>query len=296
MTVCNGMICDLVTDPKLRAKAMGRNFSGVGLGFLFGSALGGVFASAEEGYFTACVLNLTLSVIGFLWVFFFLKETLKPEDKSTEHAKVEVKARVSLLGALKEILSLPDLRMLFLFHTMALICNIAPQHAYFEFIRTELLLPTSLRGLVLVSIGFATVISQSTFSALLSKIGTSNFVTLCLIGGAITTALAPMAGLILFLTTTLLSCFFGTVTSLSLSTLSNASPPHLSGTVNGLHESLSNMALMIGGLYVPFTSQIHLYAPFWISAAALILTLLVVRPTLLYNAPPASKDDKKKQD
>jgi predicted MFS family arabinose efflux permease len=292
VTVANSMICDLVTDSKARGAALGRNFAAVGVGFLLGSALGGVLASPLDDYFTASLISLTIASISFVWTFLFVKETSHPVAKdSVGVAKSDAKAKVSLIGALGEILSKSDLRTLFLFHTLALICNISPQHAYFEFMRTELALPTAVRGLFLVGIGVATVVAQSSFSAVVAKIGLSRFVTICLLGGAITTCLAPIAGIVVFSTTTLFSCFFGVVTSASLSTLSNASPAHLSGTVNGLHESLSNMALMIGGLYVPATSKIHLFAPFWISGIGMALTLLLVRPTLLHES---GKDTKKK--
>jgi predicted MFS family arabinose efflux permease len=292
VTVANGMACDLVTESKDRSKAMGKNFSAIGVGFLLGSAIGGVVASPVNNYHLASLLNLTLATISFLWTFLLLKETHKPEKENGSNKNAtKTDAKMSLLGALREILSNPDLRSLFLFHSLVLICNISPQHAYFEFIRTELALPTSLRGLFLVAIGIASVAAQSTFSLVVAKIGTARFVYICVIGTAITTFLAPLSGIVLFSITTLLGTLFGVVSSTSLSTLSNASPSHLSGTVSGLHESLSNLALVLGGLYVPVTSQIHLFAPFWISAASLLITLALIRPKLLFGAESKQKKE-----
>lgn len=284
VTVANGMVYDLVADPKERSKAMGKNFSAMGVGFLLGSALGGIIASPADGYHAALLANLGISIASFVWTFLFLKESKKdvPAAK-TSPSPSSSSAQVSLLGALREILSNTDLRSLFFFHAMVLISNISPQHAYFEFMRLELQLSTTLRGLFLVAVGITSVAAQSTFSLILSKLGTAKYVALCILGASVSNFLAPVGGFVIFTAATLAGTFFGVVTSTSLSTLSNASPAHLAGTVNGLHESLSNLALVIGGLYVPFTYAIHSYAPFWISSFALLATLILLRPKLLFD-------------
>lgn len=298
MTVANGMVCDLTPVPSDRPKAMGRNFSGVGIGFLLGSAIGGIVASSADAYHFASALNLGLAIISFLWTFNFLPETstLASQSKTTSPKKNDTSdgdAQASLWSAVRTIFANADLRTLFIFHALVLICNISPQHAYFEFIRTKLELSTPMRGLFLVAIGFTSVAAQSSFSLIIARIGTPRFVTLCILGCAVTTFLAPLGGFLLFAVTTLLGTYFAVVTSPSLSALSNGSPAHMSGTVSGLHESLTNMALMLGGLYVPLVSQLHMYAPFWISSAAIVATLVLLRPRLLFSA---DIDRKKKQE
>lgn len=288
------MVCDLISDPKDRPKALGRNFSAIGVGFLIGSAVGGVVASSADAYHLASLLNLCIATVSFLWTFTFLPETSHLQNPSTtdssgKKASDTSSSKASLWSAIQTIFSNADLRALFLFHAFVLICNISPQHAYFEFLRVDLGLSTSMRGLFLVAIGFASVAAQSTFPLVVARIGTSRFVLVCTLGGAITTFLAPLSGLILFAISTFIGIFFGVVSSSSLSALSNNCPSHMSGTVNGLHESLSNLALVIGGLYVPLTSQIHLYAPFWISAAGLVLTVALMRPKLLFSAEVMAK-------
>jgi len=295
VTVANGMICDLVADPKERSKAMGKNFSAMGIGFLLGSALGGVMASPLDGYHAALLCNFGISLLSFVWTFTFLEETSKSGSASksssssspSSSASAIASSKASLLGALREILSNSDLRSLFLFHAMVLICNISPQHAYFEFMRLELELSTTLRGLFLVAVGVVSVAAQSTFSIVLSKLGMAKYVAMCIIGAAVSNFVAPLGGFALFTTATLAGTFFGVVSSTSLSTLSNASPAHLAGTVNGLHESLSNLALVIGGLYVPITYAMHMYAPFWISSFAFVFTIILLRPKLLFSQEPS---------
>lgn len=294
ITVANGMVCDLIPDPKDRPKALGKNFSAIGVGFLVGSALGGVVASSADSYHLACLINLCIAIASFLWTFTFLPETSTiAKASATNKSPDNASSKASLWSAIQTIFSNADLRALFLFHAFVLICNISPQHAYFEFLRVDLGLSTSMRGLFLVAIGFASVAAQSTFPLVIARIGTPRFVLLCTIGGAITTFLAPLSGFTLFALTTFIGIFFGVVSSPSLSALSNNCPSHMSGTVNGLHESLSNLALVIGGLYVPITSQLHLFAPFWISAVGLILTVVFLRPKLLFSAETL---DKKKQE
>lgn len=298
VTVANGMVCDLNADPKARTKAMGGNFSAMGVGFLIGSALGGAVASSADAYHLASALNLLLAVTSFLWTFFLLHETSTASNASvtgptSKKDGTTPVTQTSLFSAIGTIFSNPDLRSLFIFHALVLICSLSPQHAYFEFIRAKLQLSTSMRGLFMVVIGLASVAAQSTFPLVVARIGTPAFVTLSILGNAISMFLAPVSGFIVFATMTLLGTFFGVVTSSSLSALSNNCPSHMSGTVSGLHESLSNLALVLGGLYVPITSEIHLVAPFWISAIALVITLLLCRPRLLFSA---DKPGKKKQE
>lgn len=114
ITVSNGMICDLISDPKLRAKSLGRNFSAVSVGYLVGSALGGAVASPADGYFTASMMNLILSSISFLVVYFFLKETFNHTPNTLEGNSWNSKHQQSLLSAVKELTSQPDLRTLLL--------------------------------------------------------------------------------------------------------------------------------------------------------------------------------------
>jgi predicted MFS family arabinose efflux permease len=312
LTVANGMICDLVKDEKERSAAIGKNFSGMGVGFLVGSAAGGVVATLDSSYRLASTINFAMALVSLTWVIMFLKETKQDVNKETDKkkdsssstngkknggSKVEddsinsASNKMGLLDALKSIMGEPELRTLFLFHACVLVCNISPQHAYAEYIRVDLDLSTSLRGLFLVSIGIATVFAQMTFPLAIAKLGTPLYVRLALIGCAITSFLAPLGGMALFSVATLVGTFCSVVTSVSLSTLSKSSPSHLSGTVNGLHESLTNLALVIGGLYVPFTTAFHKFAPFWLSSVAILVTLALVRPSLLLSNSQKQKKE-----
>ncbi|MED0668758.1 MFS transporter [Aneurinibacillus aneurinilyticus] len=69
-----------VTTPENRGKGMGIIGAAVGLGFIFGPAIGGIFSktSLNMPFFIAG----TVSAITFLFVLFFLKESLPPEKRT----------------------------------------------------------------------------------------------------------------------------------------------------------------------------------------------------------------------
>ncbi|MFE4200324.1 MFS transporter [Aneurinibacillus aneurinilyticus] len=69
-----------VTTPENRGKGMGIIGAAVGLGFIFGPAIGGIFSktSLNMPFFIAG----TVSAITFLFVLFFLRESLPPEKRT----------------------------------------------------------------------------------------------------------------------------------------------------------------------------------------------------------------------
>jgi DHA1 family multidrug resistance protein-like MFS transporter len=76
-----------VTTPENRGKGMGIIGAAVGLGFIFGPALGGIFSksSLSMPFFVAGII----SAITFFFVLFFLKESLPPEKRTAPAAGKE---------------------------------------------------------------------------------------------------------------------------------------------------------------------------------------------------------------
>lgn len=69
-----------VTTPENRGKGMGIIGAAVGLGFIFGPAIGGIFSKTSLS--TPFFIAGTVSAITFLFVLFFLKESLPPEKRT----------------------------------------------------------------------------------------------------------------------------------------------------------------------------------------------------------------------
>jgi DHA1 family multidrug resistance protein-like MFS transporter len=76
-----------VTTPENRGKGMGIIGAAIGLGFIFGPALGGIFSksSLSMPFFVAGIF----SAITFFFVLFFLKESLPPEKRTAPAAGKE---------------------------------------------------------------------------------------------------------------------------------------------------------------------------------------------------------------
>lgn len=68
-----------ITSPENRGKGMGMIGAAVGLGFIFGPAIGGIFSA--ESYATPFLIAGIVSAITFLFVMFVLQESLPPEKR-----------------------------------------------------------------------------------------------------------------------------------------------------------------------------------------------------------------------
>lgn len=95
-----------ITSEEDRGKGMGIIGASVGLGFIFGPAIGGVFSQSSLN--TPFYLAGATSLVTFLFVTFVLKESLSAEQRSNQE-----KEKTSLLKALNGPLSMLFLLQLF---------------------------------------------------------------------------------------------------------------------------------------------------------------------------------------
>ncbi|MBT2638746.1 MULTISPECIES: MFS transporter [unclassified Bacillus (in: firmicutes)] len=95
-----------ITSEEDRGKGMGIIGASVGLGFIFGPAIGGVFSQSSLS--TPFYLAGATSLVTFLFVTFILKESLSAEQRS-----IQEKEKTSLLKALSGPLSMLFLLQLF---------------------------------------------------------------------------------------------------------------------------------------------------------------------------------------
>jgi DHA1 family multidrug resistance protein-like MFS transporter len=71
-----------ITTPENRGKGMGMIGAAVGLGFIFGPAIGGIFS--KQSYSTPFLIAGFVASITFLFVLFALKESLAPEKRKSK--------------------------------------------------------------------------------------------------------------------------------------------------------------------------------------------------------------------
>ncbi|WP_102264701.1 MFS transporter [Mesobacillus jeotgali] len=101
-----------ITSEEDRGKGMGIIGASVGLGFIFGPAIGGVFSQSSLN--TPFYLAGATSLVTFLFVTFVLKESLSAEQRSNQD-----KEKTSLLKALNGPLSMLFLLQLFVSLSLA---------------------------------------------------------------------------------------------------------------------------------------------------------------------------------
>jgi MFS transporter, DHA1 family, multidrug resistance protein len=101
-----------ITSEEDRGKGMGIIGASVGLGFIFGPAIGGVFSQSSLS--TPFYLAGATSLVTFLFVTFVLKESLSAEQRSSQE-----KEKASLLKALSGPLSMLFLLQLFVSLSLA---------------------------------------------------------------------------------------------------------------------------------------------------------------------------------
>jgi MFS transporter, DHA1 family, multidrug resistance protein len=101
-----------ITSEEDRSKGMGIIGASVGLGFIFGPAIGGVFSQSSLS--TPFYLAGATSLVTFLFVTFVLKESLSAEQRSSHE-----KEKSSLLKALNGPLSMLFLLQLFVSLSLA---------------------------------------------------------------------------------------------------------------------------------------------------------------------------------
>lgn len=101
ITTASAYIAD-VSEPDKRAQNFGLIGAAFGLGFIIGPVVGGVFA--QYGLHVPFMIAAALSLINWLYGYFILPESLKPENRRAFDWR-----RANPVGALKQIRKYPSL-------------------------------------------------------------------------------------------------------------------------------------------------------------------------------------------
>ncbi len=146
-----------VTSPENRGKGMGLIGASVGLGFIFGPAIGGVFSQSNLS--TPFYLAGISSLLTFVLVLVALKESLSPEQRQKQEKK-----KMPLLKALSGPISI--LYILQLFVSLSL-SGLEATFAYFAYEKAQL--ESVELGYIFMIMGFAGALVQGGIVGRLTK-------------------------------------------------------------------------------------------------------------------------------
>jgi len=232
-----------ITTPAERGKAMGLIGAAFGMGFIFGPPTGALLVKAGGG--TPLVLGYSaaaLSALNFVYVFFFLPESVRPGAKLSE-------VRANGIAALREALKAPGLLLLLamFFATTFGFSNL--EATFFRLSEHNFLLSQIQTALVLTLVGVVSAIMQGGVVRIVLPIfGEVNLLRFAYFLQVPALALAPWASpwAPLIMVVILLGIGGGLSQPSMSSLISQNAPPSMQGSIFGVTQSLGALARILG--------------------------------------------------
>ncbi|MFC4402604.1 MFS transporter [Gracilibacillus xinjiangensis] len=261
-----------ITSEENRSKGMGIIGASVGLGFIFGPAIGGVFS--EGNLSTPFILAGCSSILTFLLVMIVLKESLSSDSETAQ------KKRPSLVQALKEPASPLFLLQWFVSISLA---GLEATFAYFAYDKAGL--GTVQLGYIFMIMGFAGALVQGGLvGKMTKKFGEGNVIQIGIITSIIGFTLILFVNN--FLTAAVFLSIFGIGNGLirpSVSSLLTKQAKSGYGQVTGLLSSFDSLGRIIGpplgGLLYGFAVHLPYVSGIILSVIALGIYYIYVKKT-----------------
>jgi MFS transporter, DHA1 family, tetracycline resistance protein len=248
--IANAYIAD-VTPPAGRAKAFGIMGAAFGLGFVIGPAIGGLLGAygPRVPFFAAAGISL----INFLFGYFVLPETLKPEQRRRfEWARANPFGTFSIFKSYRGVLPLCTVLFIYFFAT-SVYPAIWPFWGIAKFGWSETMI-----GLTLAAFGILMAVTQGVLTGPVVKaFGEWNTAMLGLVVavvGAVGYGWAPSFGFILLFL--VLHAGEGFVHPMLSALISHKVPDDAQGELQGGISSIMSISMLLGTL---FFSQIFGY-------------------------------------
>lgn len=287
-STANAYIAD-VTPPEKRAASFGLLGAAFGIGFIIGPAMGGALGDIDLRlpFYVAAGLSLA----NFLYGFFILPESLRPEDRD----RVDIK-RANPLGALMLLRSYPHLFGLAAVMFISQLAHYVLNSVFVLYADYRYGWGAREVGLTLALVGLANAITQAVLiRKLVPKLGER--VTLligvaCGAAGFAVQGWAPTGGL--FLLAIPMLALWGLAGPSTQSLITRAVDPREQGRVQGALVSLSSVAGVFGpalfttvfAYFIGEGVSLHLPgAAFLLSAVLLVLAWLVAWRATRPDAP-----------
>ena len=257
-------VADITSDEN-RGKGMGIIGAAIGLGFVFGPALGGVFS--QSGLSVPFYIAGTLSIITFVFVFVVLKESLTKEQRNKQ-----LRERTSLLSALKGPVSILFILQWFVSLSLA---GLEATFAYYAYQRANL--GAVELGYIFMIMGLAGALVQGGLvGKLTKKYGEGLVIQIGIVISAIGFAL------ILFIDSFLTAALFLTVFGIgngfirpSVSSLLTKASTTGYGRTTGLLSSFDSLGRIIGPPLGGWLFTITIGLPFILGIVLSVFALLL---------------------
>ena len=260
-----------VTSPRERAKYMGLLGASIGLGFVFGPAIGA--GLSRFGFGAAAFTAAGLAGLNLLFAFFRLPETRTAEQRSHTHARFD-------WSNFTDALHHPSIGRLLAATFLSTLAFVAMEATFALLGQTRFGLDTSRLGLVFTYVGVLMVVVQGGLVGRLApRFGERALAT----AGALVMA-ASLAALPLVLSLgAALAVLAGLAVGQGLTTpmlstlLSRATDADEQGGTLGLGQSLAAAARAVGPIGAGWLYDRAVAAPYAVSAVLMVLAALLVR-------------------
>lgn len=285
MSVANAYLAD-VTSKNERTKIFGINGAIVGIGFIFGPALGGYSSGIESlGYFGTILLAGSISFVTLLAIILNLKESLKKENLAHD-LKLNYLSEINVFAKIKAYSKSKKLKYIFtkgFFMSMAMGFFVSTFALY---AKDYLNLNAEEIGLLMLFIGFFKIFNQSILVPKIAK-KFGDFFTLNL-GHLIFACSVFFLGFNANLTAFILIMYFADVgISLTITTqmslLTKSVDDKNQGRVAGLNESIrsgtNGVAPLVAGAIYAFSPSVNF----------MLMSIIVLIPFLIFSNSKYSK-------
>lgn len=266
--IAHAYIAD-TTSKRERATGMGRVGAAFGAGFVIGPAIGGflsVYGFRAPGFAAA-----TLTLLNFLFVFLFLPESISHTRSSTQMAS---NSKSGNLRRLVDTLTRPLIgAVLIIYFIITLAFSAIPVIApllgiyFFAFDSVEM-------SYVFMYIGLIQIVLQGfVIGRLAKKFGEEKLIAfgpLLMTLGMFLMPLTPNIAIFMG-SITMIALSIGTLNTMIPSFISKRAPANEQGGMLGIAQSVSSIARVPGPVIGGFVFEFGLVAPFFLSAAVLIV-------------------------
>ncbi|WP_227936938.1 MFS transporter [Alkalihalobacillus deserti] len=264
-----------ITSEEDRGKGMGIIGAAIGLGFVLGPAIGGIFS--QSGLSIPFYIAGALSIITFLFVMFVLKESLSPEQRNKQ-----LKERTPLLHALKGPVSILFILQWFVSLSLA---GLEATFAYFAYERANL--GAVELGYIFMIMGLSGAIVQGGLVGRLTKrYGEGLVIQIGIVISAVGFSLILLVDS--FLTAALYLTIFGVGNGFirpSVSSLLTKASPTGYGRTTGLLSSFDSLGRIIGPPLGGWLFTIAIGLPYILGIVLSVFALLLYQ---IYKAKTKS--------
>lgn len=266
-----GMLGDS-TAPEERGQYFGWIGAAAGGGFILGPAIGGLASkiSLETPFFIAA----GLTILNSLWGYFFVPESLKPQNRSFERQWGQLNPFTQIAG----LFEITALRWLLVAGVLFMIPFAMMQTTLAVLLKDSLNWGADQTSLVFIVVGISDIAVQGLLLALLLKTFGERRVAigalLIAVCGLVGMALLPVIpnAVLVFSSVIAFAVGEGVFTATLGSLLSQSAGPTMQGRVQGSNQALQSLTqvggpLLGGSLY----SRISSGAPFWAGAGMVLI-------------------------